>query len=202
MSSIRDQETFAPIRIGSKEAPGAPMDIGQDPSEEETERPGGTSPKKRSRPDYPPSGRHKKHKHKGKGSSGSFRSSKSAKSKEGGKSLDAGDLAMGVADQAEESLNYQMLKEVTVWWKEARKELKNDHHKTEELRVERFVPKWNILADSTVLYREAGQASWEIYSNTILPRDQASILMTSHTRIEEHIAHALMQIQSYGYKIW
>ncbi|KAL2235346.1 UNVERIFIED_CONTAM: hypothetical protein Sindi_1266800 [Sesamum indicum] len=62
-----------------------------------------------------------------------------------------------------------------------------------ELKDERFVLSWNISSSSSVLYGRPGQDSWELFSNCILPRDQASLLMNPHTRLEEHAAHSLLQ---------
>ncbi|XP_020552451.1 cinnamoyl-CoA reductase 1-like [Sesamum indicum] len=90
--------------------------------------------------------------------SGSSKSSKSAKIGEVEPSLGQGKLALEAAD-----LNYELLQEVQGWWREARKELKCDHHKTEKLQGERFVPKWNISAESTHLLSKtlAEDAAWE-----------------------------------------
>ncbi|KAL2235264.1 UNVERIFIED_CONTAM: hypothetical protein Sindi_1258600 [Sesamum indicum] len=55
-----------------------------------------------------------------------------------------------------------MLHELTSWWKEARKELRSDHHKVVELRRERFVPDRDISTNNTVWYGEPEQDSWAI----------------------------------------
>ncbi|KAL2243547.1 UNVERIFIED_CONTAM: hypothetical protein Sindi_0472700, partial [Sesamum indicum] len=83
----------------------------------------------------------------------------SSKSSKSSKSRSESRMAKEVVDQAEEQVNFQMLQEVTAWWKEARKELKSKHHLKFELKGERFVPSWNISSRSSMLYGEPGQDS-------------------------------------------
>ncbi|KAL2239934.1 UNVERIFIED_CONTAM: hypothetical protein Sindi_0634600 [Sesamum indicum] len=186
-SLIRGREVPDSEGTCAEEAPETYLNLDQDSAGDNVRSPS-PSPKKRPR-SGDPSPQLKKR-------SGSSKSSKSAKIGEVEPSLGQGKLALEAAD-----LNYELLQEVQGWWREARKELKCDHHKTEKLQGERFVPKWNISAESTVLYGEAGQASWEIYSKTQLPRDQASIMTTSHTRVEEHLAHTLMQASALSHNM-
>ncbi|KAK4419179.1 hypothetical protein Salat_2330700 [Sesamum alatum] len=80
-------------------------------------------------------------------------------------------------DAAEEKENTKHLKEMVVWWKQARKELKAPSSRTAEMESEKLIPNWAISARSSVLRS-----------------------LTAHTRVEEHIAHVLTQAQLYHAK--
>ncbi|KAL0447282.1 UNVERIFIED_CONTAM: hypothetical protein Slati_1856100 [Sesamum latifolium] len=94
--------------------------------------------------------------------------------------------------------NLKLLKEITAWWKEAREELRSSDHEAVEAEGEKIVPDWNITNQSCVFLHGAGHDSWELYNNYCLPRDQATILTTPHTRLEENHAHVLMQAAAFN----
>ncbi|KAK4425608.1 hypothetical protein Salat_1754800 [Sesamum alatum] len=91
-------------------------------------------------------------------------------------------------DVAEEEDNTKQFQEQVAWWKQAREDFK-----TSSSRV--MNPDWAISARSSVLRTLVGQDSFELYKACCLDRDQILLAQTSHTRVEEHLAHVLMQVQ-------
>ncbi|KAK4421683.1 hypothetical protein Salat_2118900 [Sesamum alatum] len=59
---------------------------------------------------------------------------------------------------------------------------------------EKLNPDWAISARSSVLRTLVGQDSFELYKACCLDRDQILLAQTAHTRVEEHLAHVLMQV--------
>ncbi|KAL2235584.1 UNVERIFIED_CONTAM: hypothetical protein Sindi_1290600 [Sesamum indicum] len=70
----------------------------------------------------------------------------------------------------EEEKNMELLQGVSECWRSAR----------EDLRI-------------PIIRRLDWRDSWELYNAGCLPRDQAALLQTLFTRIEEHCAHSLIQ---------
>ncbi|KAK4412403.1 hypothetical protein Salat_2887300 [Sesamum alatum] len=66
---------------------------------------------------------------------------------------------------------------------------------------EKLIPDWAISGQSSILKTHMGQDSWEMYNACLLPRDQATLVPTAHTRIEEHHAHVLTQAMTFGYHL-
>ncbi|KAK4417158.1 hypothetical protein Salat_2541400 [Sesamum alatum] len=122
--------------------------------------------------------KHKKHR-----SKGSSKSSKHSQRSE----------RQAAKDATEEKENTKHLKEMVVWWKQAREELKAPSSRTAEMECEKLIPDWAISARSSVLRSLVGQDSWELYKACLLERDQVLLDQTAHTRVEEHIAHVLTQ---------
>ncbi|KAK4428991.1 hypothetical protein Salat_1199100 [Sesamum alatum] len=58
---------------------------------------------------------------------------------------------------------------------------------------EKLNPDWAISVRSSVLWTLVGQDSFELYKTCCLDRDQVLLAQTAHTRVEEHLAHVLMQ---------
>ncbi|KAK4434749.1 hypothetical protein Salat_0637800 [Sesamum alatum] len=59
---------------------------------------------------------------------------------------------------------------------------------------EKLNPDWAISARSSVLRTLVGQDSFELYKACCLDRGQILLAQTVHTRVEEHLAHVLMQV--------
>ncbi|KAL2252520.1 UNVERIFIED_CONTAM: hypothetical protein Sindi_0046700 [Sesamum indicum] len=95
-------------------------------------------------------------------------------------------------------MNLSIIKEITEWWKGALQELRIDARLTTGMEGEKLVPDWKISTHGSVLHTRAGQDSWELYDSCCLPRDQAAILKTPHTPLEEHYVHSLMQAAAFG----
>ncbi|KAL2230671.1 UNVERIFIED_CONTAM: hypothetical protein Sindi_1661500 [Sesamum indicum] len=85
------------------------------------------------------------------------------------------------------------LRGVTDSWRKAREDLRSPYHRVAELEGNMWVPDWKISPSSTVFKTLSGQDSWELYDASCLPRDQAALLQTTFTRLEEHCAHSLIQ---------
>ncbi|KAK4422052.1 hypothetical protein Salat_2156000 [Sesamum alatum] len=94
-------------------------------------------------------------------------------------------------DADEEKENTKHLKEMVVWWRQAREELKISSSTAAEMEGEKLDPDWAISARSSVLHSLMGRDSWELYKACLLEHDQVLLTQTSHTRVEEHIAHAI-----------
>ncbi|KAK4414988.1 hypothetical protein Salat_2605900 [Sesamum alatum] len=62
-------------------------------------------------------------------------------------------------------------------------------------------PDWAISARSSVLRTLVGQDSFELYKACCLNRDQILLAQTVHTRVEEHLAHVLMQASAFGHNL-
>ncbi|KAL0400424.1 UNVERIFIED_CONTAM: hypothetical protein Sradi_2385700 [Sesamum radiatum] len=61
---------------------------------------------------------------------------------------------------------------------------------------DKLIPDWNISDRSSVLLHNVGQDSQELYNVCYLRGDQATLLMTPHTRLEEHHVHILISRRS------
>ncbi|KAL2230532.1 UNVERIFIED_CONTAM: hypothetical protein Sindi_1647600 [Sesamum indicum] len=92
------------------------------------------------------------------------------------------------SDHQEDRERYLRLERFSTCWEQTREELKGANQPTSELKGDQIFPCWNISASSSVLF--SGQDSWDLFDACILPRDQASLLVNTPTRIEEHGAHA------------
>ncbi|KAL2249872.1 UNVERIFIED_CONTAM: hypothetical protein Sindi_2460900 [Sesamum indicum] len=101
------------------------------------------------------------------------------------------------ASRDEEIQNMERFGEVTECWKKAREDLHSPHHQSAELHGETLVPDWKISSTSTVLNTLSRQDSWEFYNAICPPKDQATLLQTSFTRLEEHAAHSLVQAANF-----
>ncbi|KAK4416499.1 hypothetical protein Salat_2475400 [Sesamum alatum] len=66
---------------------------------------------------------------------------------------------------------------------------------------EKLNPDWAISARSSVLRTLVGQDSFELYKTCCLDRDQVLLAQTAHTRVEEHLAHVLMQASAFGHNL-
>ncbi|KAL2251613.1 UNVERIFIED_CONTAM: hypothetical protein Sindi_2283600 [Sesamum indicum] len=87
----------------------------------------------------------------------------------------------------------EMLNDVSDCWRKAREDLRAPNHLMPPPVEEKFVPNWMVSPNSTVLGSHSGQVSWELYNAACLPRDQAALLQSPFTRLEEHAAHSLVQ---------
>ncbi|KAK4430809.1 hypothetical protein Salat_0842600 [Sesamum alatum] len=123
----------------------------------------------------------RKHKKRSKGSSKSSKCSRSRSERRAAK------------DAAEEKENTNHLKEMMVWWKHAREELKASSSTTTEMEGEKLIPDWAISTRSSVLRSLVGQDSWELYKACLLERDQVLFAQTAYTCVEEHIAHGVIE---------
>ncbi|KAK4426470.1 hypothetical protein Salat_1415600 [Sesamum alatum] len=84
------------------------------------------------------------------------------------------DPSAGAAkDATEEKENTRHLKEMVIWWRQAREELKAPSNRTAEMVGEKLDPSWAISARSSVLHSLVGQDSWELYKACLIERDQA-----------------------------
>ncbi|KAK4421715.1 hypothetical protein Salat_2122100 [Sesamum alatum] len=96
-------------------------------------------------------------------------------------------------DAAEEEENTRQFKDQVTWWKQAREDLKTPSSRVAEMEGEKLNPDWAISSRSSVLRTLVGQDSFELYKTCCLDRDQVLLAQTAHTRVEEHLAHVLMQ---------
>ncbi|KAL2245793.1 UNVERIFIED_CONTAM: hypothetical protein Sindi_2847500 [Sesamum indicum] len=87
----------------------------------------------------------------------------------------------------------EVLNDIATCWRKAREDLRAPNHPSAELNGEKFVPDWKVSSNSTVLGSQSDQETWELYHASCLPRNQAALLQTSFTRLEEHAAHSLIQ---------
>ncbi|KAK4429036.1 hypothetical protein Salat_1203600 [Sesamum alatum] len=76
---------------------------------------------------------------------------------------------------------------------QAREDFKTSSSWVAEMDGEKLNPDWAIFARSSVLRTLVSQDSFELYKTCCLDRDQGLLAQTSHTRVEEHLAHVLMQ---------
>ncbi|KAK4437033.1 hypothetical protein Salat_0037200 [Sesamum alatum] len=83
----------------------------------------------------------------------------------------------------------------------AREELRIPSSRTAEMEGEKLDPGWAISARSSMLRSLVGQDSWELYKACLLERDQVLLAQTSHTRVEEHIAHVLTQAMAFNHDL-
>ncbi|KAK4435008.1 hypothetical protein Salat_0663800 [Sesamum alatum] len=60
---------------------------------------------------------------------------------------------------------------------------------------------WAISSRSLVLRTLVGQDSFELYKTCCLDLDQVLLAQTAHTRVEEHLAHVLMQASTFGHNL-
>ncbi|KAK4437424.1 hypothetical protein Salat_0076300 [Sesamum alatum] len=105
------------------------------------------------------------------------------------------------ADKAEEEENLTLVRELTEWWKETRKELRTPTCKSAKIEGEKLLPDWAISNQSSMLKTYVGQDSWELYKSCVLRRDQALLAAYAHTRVKEHHAHALTQALAFGHNL-
>ncbi|KAK4417024.1 hypothetical protein Salat_2527900 [Sesamum alatum] len=131
--------------------------------------------------------KHKKH-----SSKSSSKSSKRSKSRS---------ERRATKDTAEEEENTNMLKELMVWWKEAREDLKAPHAKVAKMEGEKMNLDWAISARSSVLRTHVGQDSWGLYKACYLDCNQSLFAQTTHTGVEEHHAHTLMHAITSGHSL-
>ncbi|KAL2240927.1 UNVERIFIED_CONTAM: hypothetical protein Sindi_0733900 [Sesamum indicum] len=97
----------------------------------------------------------------------------------------------------EERRNMEMLNDIANCWRKAREDLRTPHHLTAELSGEKLIPDWKVSSSCTVLGSQSGQETWELYNASCLSRDQAALLQTSFTHLEEHAAHSLIQAANF-----
>ncbi|KAK4434780.1 hypothetical protein Salat_0640900 [Sesamum alatum] len=133
----------------------------------------------------------RKRKHKGSHSSISSKRSKSHSEKRRAKQ----------AANKEEEKHLKLVAELTECWKGNRAKLRTPKCVSAEMEGEKLVPDWAISAQSSVLKTHVGQDSWELYKAYLLARDQAALVPTAHTRIEEHHAHVLTQAMAFGHHL-
>ncbi|KAL2246835.1 UNVERIFIED_CONTAM: hypothetical protein Sindi_2535800 [Sesamum indicum] len=93
--------------------------------------------------------------------------------------------------------NMDVLRGLTDYWRTARSELRGPDHPVAQMEGEKWVPDWQISPNSSVFRTRSGQDSWELYDANCLPLDQAALLQTSFTRMEEHCAHSLVQASNF-----
>ncbi|KAK4423642.1 hypothetical protein Salat_1947100 [Sesamum alatum] len=96
-------------------------------------------------------------------------------------------------DAAEEEENTRQFKDQVTWWKQAREDLKTPSSRVAEMEGEKLNSDWAISSRSSVLRTLVGQDSFKLYKTCCLDRDQVLLAQTAHTRVEEHLAHVLMQ---------
>ncbi|KAL2252585.1 UNVERIFIED_CONTAM: hypothetical protein Sindi_0053200 [Sesamum indicum] len=87
----------------------------------------------------------------------------------------------------------EMFNDISDCWRKAREDLRAPNHLMPPPVEERFIPNWNVSPNSTVLGSHSGQVSWELFNASCLPRDQAALIQSPFTRLEEHAAHSLIQ---------
>ncbi|KAL2227022.1 UNVERIFIED_CONTAM: hypothetical protein Sindi_2060900 [Sesamum indicum] len=97
----------------------------------------------------------------------------------------------------EEERDMNMLRSITECWRTARLDLRGPDHPVAQLEGEKWVPDWQISPRSSVFRTRSGQDSWELYDASCLPYDQAALLHTPFTRMEEHCAHSLIQTANF-----
>ncbi|KAL2248306.1 UNVERIFIED_CONTAM: hypothetical protein Sindi_2682900 [Sesamum indicum] len=91
----------------------------------------------------------------------------------------------------------EMLSDISECWRKAREDLRAPNHPMAARVGEKFVPDWNVSPNSSVLGSHSGQESWELYNATCLPFDQAALIQSPFTRLEEHAAHSLIQTANF-----
>ncbi|KAL2226404.1 UNVERIFIED_CONTAM: hypothetical protein Sindi_1999100, partial [Sesamum indicum] len=101
----------------------------------------------------------------------------------------------------QERRNMEMLNDVSNCWRKACEDLRTPNHLTAELTGEQLILDWKVSSSCTVLGSQSGQEIWELYNASCLPRNQATLLQTSFTRLEEHVAHWLIQAMESGKEI-
>ncbi|KAK4415091.1 hypothetical protein Salat_2616300 [Sesamum alatum] len=104
-------------------------------------------------------------------------------------------------DAAEEEENTKQFQEQVTWWKQAREDFKTSSSRVAEMDGEKLNPDWAISARSSVLRTLVGQDSFELYKACCLDHNQIFLAQTAHTRVEEHLAHVLMQASAFGYNL-
>ncbi|KAK4426918.1 hypothetical protein Salat_1460600 [Sesamum alatum] len=137
----------------------------------------------------------KKRKHKSKRPSKGKSSSKS--SKRSSKRAER----RAAKDAAEEEENTRQFKDQVTWWKQAREDLKTPSSRVAEMEGEKLNPDWAISSRSSVLRTLVGHYSFELYKTCCLDRDQVLLAQTAHTRVEEHLAHVLIQASAFGHNL-
>ncbi|KAL2229608.1 UNVERIFIED_CONTAM: hypothetical protein Sindi_1555200 [Sesamum indicum] len=103
----------------------------------------------------------------------------------------------GIETGSESRRNMDVLRGLTDYWRTARSELRGPDHPVAQMEGEKWVPDWQISPNSSVFRTRSGQDSWELYDANCLPLDQAALLQTSFTRMEEHCAHSLVQASNF-----
>ncbi|KAK4423217.1 hypothetical protein Salat_1904500 [Sesamum alatum] len=98
-----------------------------------------------------------------------------------------------VKEATKEEDNTKHLKELVVWWKRAREDLKTPSSKVAEMEGEKLNRDWAISAQGSVLRTHVGQDSFKLFKTCCLDRDQVLLVQTTHTQVEEHLTHVLMQ---------
>ncbi|KAL2230405.1 UNVERIFIED_CONTAM: hypothetical protein Sindi_1634900 [Sesamum indicum] len=96
----------------------------------------------------------------------------------------------------EEERDMNMLRSITECWRTTRLDLRGPDHPIAQLEGEKWVLDWQISRSSAFRTR-SGQDSWELYDASCLPCDQAALLHTPFTRMEEHCAHSLIQTANF-----
>ncbi|KAL2252708.1 UNVERIFIED_CONTAM: hypothetical protein Sindi_0065500 [Sesamum indicum] len=91
----------------------------------------------------------------------------------------------------------EMLSDVSECWRKAREDLRAPNHLAAARVEEKFVADWNVSPNSSILGSQSSQESWELYNATCLPCDQAVIIQSPFTRLEEHAAHSLIQAANF-----
>ncbi|KAL2226042.1 UNVERIFIED_CONTAM: hypothetical protein Sindi_1962900 [Sesamum indicum] len=80
----------------------------------------------------------------------------------------------------------EMLSDISECWRKAREDLRAPNHPTAARVGEKFVPDWNVSPNSS-----------ELYNATCLPFDQAALIQSLFTHLEEHAAHSLIQTANF-----
>ncbi|KAL2235184.1 UNVERIFIED_CONTAM: hypothetical protein Sindi_1250600 [Sesamum indicum] len=93
--------------------------------------------------------------------------------------------------------NMDVLRGLTDYWRTARSELRGPDHPVAQMEGDKWIPDWQISPNSSVFRTRSGQDSWELYDANCLLLDQAALLQTSFTRMEEHCAHSLVQASNF-----
>ncbi|KAK4424982.1 hypothetical protein Salat_1691800 [Sesamum alatum] len=104
-------------------------------------------------------------------------------------------------DATEEEENTKQFLDQVAWWKQAREDFKTSSSRVAEMDGEKMNPDWAISARSSVLRTLVGQDSFELYKACCLDPDQILLAQTAHTRVEEHLAHVLMQASAFGHNL-
>ncbi|KAK4417002.1 hypothetical protein Salat_2525700 [Sesamum alatum] len=104
-------------------------------------------------------------------------------------------------DAAVEEENTKQFQEQVAWWKQAREDFKTSSSRVAEMDGEKLNPDWAISARSSVLRTLVGQDSFELYKASCLDRDHILLAQTAHTRVEEHLAHVLMQASAFSHNL-
>ncbi|KAL2241159.1 UNVERIFIED_CONTAM: hypothetical protein Sindi_0757100 [Sesamum indicum] len=93
--------------------------------------------------------------------------------------------------------NMDVLRGLTDYWRTARSDFRGPDHPVAHMEGDKWIPDWQISPHSSVFRTRSGQDSWELYDASCLPLDQAALLQTSFTRMEEHCAHSLVQAANF-----